>query len=112
MAAVVHAYALGLPSTTHVEAIGRVVIDTDFRRHLGEVAAPVLLLHGLLFVAHDFAAIKQMAHRVAVLHKGRIVELSSTQDLFRAPVHPYSRNLLETVGWKETKGASKGLTHP
>ena len=66
----------------------------------------------LLFVAHDLAAVKQMAHRVAVLHKGRIVELSPTADLFRAPTHPYSRNLLETVGWKETKGAGKGLTRP
>jgi len=66
----------------------------------------------LLFVAHDLAAVKQMAHRVAVLHKGRIVELSSKEELFREPAHPYSRKLLETVGWKETKGATRGLTHP
>lgn len=66
----------------------------------------------LLLVAHDLAAVKQMANRVAVLHKGMIVEISTTRDLFEAPSHPYSRNLLETVGWKETKGASQGLTRP
>lgn len=46
VAAVVHAYALGLPRPDVVEAIGRLVEGADFRAHLGEVAAPVLVLHG------------------------------------------------------------------
>ena len=46
VAAVVHAYALGLPPAENIEAIGRVVERIDFRSRLGEVAAPALVLHG------------------------------------------------------------------
>lgn len=46
VAAVVHAYALGLPPAEVVEAIAGVVKGVDFRARLGEVAAPVLVLHG------------------------------------------------------------------
>lgn len=54
----------------------------------------------LVFVAHDLAVVRHVADRVAVLHRGRIVELSPAPDLFEAPSHPYTRSLLETVGWK------------
>jgi pimeloyl-ACP methyl ester carboxylesterase len=46
VAAVVHAYALGLPPDDTVRAIGRLVERVDFRPRLGEVAAPVLVMHG------------------------------------------------------------------
>lgn len=46
VAAVVHAYALGLPPAEVVQAIGRVVAGVDFRARLAEIAAPVLVLHG------------------------------------------------------------------
>jgi ABC-type oligopeptide transport system ATPase subunit len=54
----------------------------------------------VLMVAHDLAVVGQMADRVAVMYRGKIVELSSVQKLFDAPSHPYTLGLLETVGWK------------
>jgi ABC-type glutathione transport system ATPase component len=47
-----------------------------------------------LFITHDLRVARAMAHRTAVLHRGRVVECAPTEELFRAPRHPYSRNLL------------------
>jgi len=50
-----------------------------------------------LFIAHDLAVVRQLAHRIAVLYFGRIVELGRTETLVRNPRHPYTRALLSAV---------------
>ncbi len=52
--------------------------------------------HGLayLFISHDLLVVRAMAHRVAVLRAGRVVEEGETEALFAAPRHPYTRALL------------------
>ncbi|MCE9593504.1 MAG: ATP-binding cassette domain-containing protein [Planctomycetes bacterium] len=47
-----------------------------------------------LFITHDLALVRQMCERVAVMYFGRVVEESSVEDFFRAPLHPYSRALV------------------
>ncbi len=47
-----------------------------------------------LFVAHDLKVVELIAHRVAVMYLGRVVELASSAALFGAPKHPYTRALL------------------
>lgn len=59
----------------------------------------------LLLVAHDLAVVRQLADRVAVMYGGRFVEISPTESLFRDPVHPYSRGLLEAAGSHGFSGA-------
>ena len=54
----------------------------------------------LILVAHDLAVVRHLADQVAVLRAGEIVELSSVDTLFLTPSHPYTRGLLETVGWE------------
>jgi ABC-type oligopeptide transport system ATPase subunit len=51
----------------------------------------------LLFVAHDLRLVRHICTRVAVMYRGRIVEMGSTEAVFRDPAHPYTRALLSAV---------------
>ncbi|QIK85935.1 ATP-binding cassette domain-containing protein [Erysipelothrix sp. HDW6B] len=50
-----------------------------------------------LFVAHDLSVVRFIADRIAVIHHGVIVELTETEELFRNPIHPYTKSLLSAV---------------
>ncbi|MBU8920595.1 MAG: ATP-binding cassette domain-containing protein [Bacteroidales bacterium] len=50
-----------------------------------------------LFVAHDLGVVKHVSDRVAVMYLGRIVEEADSADIFREPLHPYTRGLLDSI---------------
>jgi peptide/nickel transport system ATP-binding protein len=50
-----------------------------------------------LFVSHNLAVVRYVANRIAVMCRGRIVELAPTERLFRMPIHPYTQALLSAV---------------
>ena len=50
-----------------------------------------------LFVSHDLSVVKHLAHRVAVMHRGRIVEQGDSDQVFTNPQHQYTRSLLAAV---------------
>jgi peptide/nickel transport system ATP-binding protein len=50
-----------------------------------------------VFISHDMAVIEQISHRVAVMYRGQIVEMGTTQQVFGNPRHPYTQRLLAAV---------------
>lgn len=52
---------------------------------------------GFVFISHDLAVIGAMAHRVAVMQNGSIVETGEVEKIFATPAHPYTRKLLKAA---------------
>lgn len=55
--------------------------------------------HGLtyLFIAHDLSMVKYISDRIGVMHLGHMVELADSDELYKNPVHPYTKSLLSAI---------------
>ena len=50
-----------------------------------------------IFISHDLSVVKYMADQIMVMHQGRVVETANSDELYRNPVHPYTRTLLSAI---------------
>ncbi|MFD4171780.1 ABC transporter ATP-binding protein [Streptomyces albidoflavus] len=68
---------------------------------------------GLILITHDLGVVADVADKIAVMYAGRIVETAPVHDIYRAPAHPYTRGLLDSIPRLDQKGrelyAIKGL---
>ena len=51
----------------------------------------------ILFIAHDLSVVKYFSDRIGVMYFGNMVELASSDELFKNPMHPYTRSLLSAI---------------
>lgn len=74
-------------------------LDVSIRAQIVNLLRRLQTVHDLtyLFIAHDLAVVRHVASRVAVMFRGRIVEVAPTATLFASPGHPYTRDLLRAV---------------
>jgi oligopeptide/dipeptide ABC transporter ATP-binding protein len=65
-----------------------------------------------LFISHDLRIVKHISNRVAVMYLGRIVELADSEELYKNPLHPYTKVLLSSVPIPDPKTKKKRIILP
>lgn len=63
----------------------------------------------MLFIAHDLSVVKYFCDRIAVMYFGNMVELASSDELFRHPLHPYTKALLSAIPKPDPKSEKNRL---
>ncbi|SCY79886.1 peptide/nickel transport system ATP-binding protein [Nitrosospira sp. Nl5] len=63
----------------------------------------------ILLITHDLAVAAEMAHRVAVMYAGELVETATREEFFRSPAHPYSQKLFASLPGKARRRQGLGL---
>ncbi|KAA0680082.1 ABC transporter ATP-binding protein [Roseomonas genomospecies 6] len=71
---------------TTQKQILELIRDIQAKRHMG-----------VMFITHDFGVVAEIAHRVAVMQKGKLVEIGAAEEVLNRPQHPYTRQLIAAV---------------
>ncbi|MFY3661438.1 ABC transporter ATP-binding protein [Achromobacter ruhlandii] len=88
------------PTTALDVTVQAQVLDllADIQREIGMA---------VLLITHDLAVVRNVAHHVALMRGGEIVESASAEEFFRAPKHPYARQLFDAIPTFEKRGAPR-----
>ena len=92
--------------TTEIEELQKEVLSEPISALDVSIQAQVVNLlrklqkeNGLtyLFIAHDLSMVKYISDRIGVMHKGKLVELATSDELYENPLHPYTKSLLSAI---------------
>jgi len=74
-------------------------LDVSIRAQVLNLMSKLQQERGLtyMFISHDLSVMRFICDRIAVIHRGELVELAETEQLFRLPLHPYTQALLSAV---------------
>ncbi|KTC34329.1 microcin ABC transporter ATP-binding protein [Pseudomonas putida] len=74
-------------------------LDRTVQRQVVELLRSLQLKYNLtyLFISHDLAVVKALSHQLMVIRHGQVVEQGAARDIFAAPQHPYTQQLLEAA---------------
>ena len=61
-----------------------------------------------LFIAHDLSMVKHISDRIGVMYIGKLMEVSSSDDLYAKPLHPYTKSLLSSIPVPDPSSSKKG----
>ncbi|WP_404939576.1 ABC transporter ATP-binding protein [Pseudomonas atacamensis] len=77
-------------------------LDRTVQKQVVELLRQLQIRHGLtyLFISHDLAVVHALAHDLMVIKDGKVVEQGSSREIFAAPKHPYTQELLKASGLK------------
>jgi len=93
--------AMGLTTTPQVLIADEptTALDVTIQAQILELLAKLQAERqmAILFITHDLGIVWKMAQRVAVMYAGKIVEVASSEEFFRAPQHPYSQKLFAAL---------------
>ncbi len=86
-------------------------LDVTIQAQILELLARLRAEHGtaMLLITHDLGVVWQAADRVAVMYAGEIVETAAREEFFRAPQHPYSQKLFESLPSPQRRGRGLAL---
>jgi oligopeptide/dipeptide ABC transporter ATP-binding protein len=76
-----------------------VTVQAQILKLIGQLARSERM--SVLYISHDLSVVAQLCDRVIVMYAGRIAEQSSTKDIFRAPLHPYTQGLIAAVSGRK-----------
>ena len=79
------------------------MVDASLRHSILDAIRALRDEHGIsvLYITHDLATAYRVSDRVIVLEKGRIVESGDPDSVLRAPSHPYTRTLIDSIPWPD-----------
>lgn len=74
-------------------------LDVTIQEQILELLAELQEKNGtsIILITHDLGVVAQVAHRVAVMYSGRVIETGTVHDIFNAPKHPYTWGLLTSI---------------